>query len=192
MNKEECKNLWVYIETEENTVKPVGYELLAPARQLADKMEEKLVAVVIGGSVEDIAKEALSYGADEVLLIEGEEYYNYSTDAYGYAMETLANKYKPSIILMGATRNGRDLGPRIACKLNTGLSADCTIMDYDKENRNVVWTRPTYGGDLMAAGIPKGKAVGLCLNALLDAVLDERLPNEKSVLLAETAAWQAR
>ena len=151
MNKEECKNLWVYIETEENTVKPVGYELLAPARQLADKMEEKLVAVVIGGSVEDIAKEALSYGADEVLLIEGEEYYNYSTDAYGYAMETLANKYKPSIILMGATRNGRDLGPRIACKLNTGLSADCTIMDYDKENRNVVWTRPTYGGDLMAA-----------------------------------------
>ena len=72
MNKEECKNLWVYIETEENTVKPVGYELLAPARQLADKMEEKLVAVVIGGSVEDIAKEALSYGADEVLLIEVE------------------------------------------------------------------------------------------------------------------------
>ena len=151
MNKEECKNLWVYIETEVNTVKPVGYELLAPARQLADKIEEKLFAVVIGGSVEDIAKEALSYGADEVLLIEGEEYYNYSTDAYGYAMETLANKYKPSIILMGATRNGRDLGPRIACKLNTGLSADCTIMDYDKENRNVVWTRPTYGGDLMAA-----------------------------------------
>lgn len=151
MNREEYKNLWVYIETEENIAKPVGFELLAPARKLADKMEQKLVAVVIGDKVESIANEAIEYGADEVLLVEGEEYYNYSTDAYAYAMETLARKYKPSIILLGATRNGRDFGPRVACNLNTGLSADCTIMDYDKEKGNVVWTRPTYGGDLMAA-----------------------------------------
>lgn len=151
MNKDEWKNLWVYIETEENIAKPVGYELLAPARELANKMEQKLVAVVIGGNVENIANEAIAYGADEVLLVEGDEYYNYSTDAYGYALETLVHKYKPSIILLGATHNGRDLGPRVACNLNTGLSADCTIMDYDKENSNVIWTRPTYGGDLMAA-----------------------------------------
>lgn len=156
MNKDEWKNLWVYIETEENIAKPVGYELLAPARELADKMEQKLVAVVIGGSVETIANEAIAYGADEVLLVEGEEYYNYSTDAYGYALETLVHKYKPSIILLGATHNGRDLGPRVACNLNTGLSADCTIMDYDKENSNVIWTRPTYGGDLMAAILCSG------------------------------------
>ncbi len=151
MNKNDYKNLWVYIETEENVAKPVGFELLSPARKLADKMEQKLVAVVIGGKVENLAYDAIAYGADEVLLIEGDEYYNYSTDAYTYALETLARKYKPSIILMGATRNGRDFGPRVACNLNTGLSADCTIMDYDKENGNVVWTRPTYGGDLMAA-----------------------------------------
>ena len=151
MNKNDYKNLWVYVEVEENIAKPVGFELLGPARKLADKMEQKLVAVVIGGSVEAIANDAIAYGADEVLLVEGEEYYNYSTDAYAYALETLARKYKPSIILMGATRNGRDFGPRVACDLNTGLSADCTIMDYDKENGNVIWTRPTYGGDLMAA-----------------------------------------
>lgn len=151
MNRNEYKNLWVYIETEENIAKPVGYELLSPARKLADKMEQKLVAVVIGGDVKNIANEAIFYGADEVLLVEGEEYYQYSTDAYAYALETLARKYKPSIILMGATRNGRDFGPRVACDLNTGLSADCTIMDYDKEKGNVIWTRPTYGGDLMAA-----------------------------------------
>ena len=151
MNKNDYKNLWVYVEVEENIAKPVGFELLAPARKLADKMEQKLVAVVIGGSVEAIANDAIAYGADEVLLVEGEEYYNYSTDAYAYALETLARKYKPSIILMGATRNGRDFGPRVACNLNTGLSADCTIMDYDKENGNVIWTRPTYGGDFMAA-----------------------------------------
>lgn len=151
MNRDEYKNLWVYIETEENIAKPVGYELLSPARKLADKMEQKLVAVVIGGDVKNIANEAIFYGADEVLLVEGEEYYEYSTDAYAYALETLARKHKPSIILMGATRNGRDFGPRVACNLNTGLSADCTIMDYDKEKGNVIWTRPTYGGDLMAA-----------------------------------------
>lgn len=151
MNRNEYKNLWVYIETEENIAKPVGYELLSPARKLADKMEQKLVAVVIGGDVKNIADEAIFYGADEVLLVEGEEYYQYSTDAYAYVLETLARKYKPSIILMGATRNGRDFGPRVACNLNTGLSADCTIMDYDKEKGNVIWTRPTYGGDLMAA-----------------------------------------
>ena len=151
MNKDEWKNLWVYIETEENIAKPVGYELLAPAIELANKMEQKLVAVVIGGNVENIANEAIAYGADEVLLVEGDEYYNYSTDDYGYALETLVHKYKPSTILLGATHNGRDLGPRVACNLNTGLSADCTIMDYDKENSNVIWTRPTYGGDLMAA-----------------------------------------
>ena len=151
MNRDEWKNLWVYIETEENIAKPVGYELLAPARELANKMEQKLVAVIIGGNVENIANEAIAYGADEVLLVEGDEYYNYSTDAYGDALETLVHKYKPSTILLGATHNGRDLGPRVACNLNTGLSADCTIMDYDKENSNVIWTRPTYGGDLMAS-----------------------------------------
>ena len=156
MNKDEWKNLWVYIETEENIAKPVGYELLAPARELANKMEQKLVAVVIGGNVENIANDAIAYGADEVLLVEGDEYYNYSTDAYGYALETLVHKYKPSTILLGATHNGRDLGPRVACNLNTGLSADCTIMDYDKENSNVIWTRPTYGGDLMAAILCSG------------------------------------
>ena len=151
MNKNDYKNLWVYIETEENIAKPVGFELLSPARKLADKMEQKLVAVVIGGNVENVAYDAIAYGADEVLLVQGEEYYNYSTDAYAYAMETLARKYRPSIILLGATRNGRDFGPRVACNLNTGLSADCTIMDYDKEKGNIVWTRPAYGGDLMAA-----------------------------------------
>ena len=119
--------------------------------KLADKMEQKLVAVVIGGNVESVANEAIAYGADEVLLVEGEEYYNYTTDAYAHAMETLACKYKPSIILLGATRNGRDFGPHVACNLQTGLSADCTSMDYDKENGNIVWTRPAYGGDLMAA-----------------------------------------
>ena len=146
MSFEEYKNLWVFVETEENEVKPVGYELLKPGRELADKMGANLVAVVIGGKVEDIAKKAIEYGADEAILVEGDEYFNYTTDAYSIAMKTLVDKHKPSAILIGATNNGRDLGPKMACDLNTGLTADCTGLDYDVEAGNMVWTRPAFGG----------------------------------------------
>lgn len=147
---EEYKNLWVFVETEENKAKGVGYELLNPGRTLADKMGQKLVAVVIGGQVEDVAKKAIEYGADEAILVEGDEYFNYSTDAFGKAMHTLIDEYKPSAMLIGATNNGRDLGPKLACLLNTGLTADCTGLDYDVEAGNMVWTRPAFGGNLMA------------------------------------------
>ena len=150
MSFEEYKNLWVFVETEENEAKPVGFQLLAPGRELADKMGEKLVAVVVGGKVEEIAKEAIQYGADEAIIIEGDEYFNYTTDAFGIAMKTLADKYKPAACLIGATNNGRDLGPRMACDLLTVLTADCTGLDFDTEERNMVWTRPAFGGNLMA------------------------------------------
>lgn len=150
MSLKEYKNLWVFIETEENAAKPVGYELLRPGRQLADEMEEKLVAVVIGGQVEDIAKKAIAYGADEAIVVEGDEYYNYTTDAFSIAMETLVETYKPATILIGATNNGRDLGPKMACDLKTGLTADCTQLGYDAEGGNMAWTRPAFGGNLMA------------------------------------------
>jgi electron transfer flavoprotein alpha subunit len=150
MSFEEYKNLWVFVETEENEAKNVGFELLNPGRELADKMGEKLVAVVIGGKVEDIAKKTIEYGADEAIIVEGDEYFNYSTDAFGNAMKTLVNKYKPAACLVGATNNGRDLGPRMACDLNTGLTADCTGLDFDVEAKNMVWTRPAFGGNLMA------------------------------------------
>ena len=150
MSFEEYKNLWVFVETEENEVKPVGYELLNPGRELADKMGAKLVAVVIGGKVEDIAKKAIEYGADEAILVEGDEYFNYTTDAYSIAMKTLVDKHKPSAILIGATNNGRDFAPRLSCRLRTGLTADCTSLDYDAESGNVAWTRPAFGGNLMA------------------------------------------
>ena len=147
---ENYKNLWVFVETEENEAKPVGYQLIGKGRELADKMGQKLVAVVIGGKVEDIAVQCGKYGADEVILVEGDEYYNYSTDAFGIAMKTLVDKYLPAAILIGATTNGRDLGPRMACDLNTGLTADCTVLDFDVEAQNMVWTRPAFGGNLMA------------------------------------------
>ena len=74
----------------------------------------------------------------------------YTTDAFAKAMVALVEKYKPETLMIGATNNGRDLGPRVSCRLQTGLTADCTGIDIDEETGNVAWTRPTFGGNLMA------------------------------------------
>ncbi len=147
---EEYKNLWVVIETEEGKAKNVGFELLTPGRQLADQQGEKLVAVVIGKDIEAEAKKAIAHGADQAIVVEGYEYFNYNTDAFSYALEQLIKKYKPSTVLIGATNNGRDMGPRVACRIKTGLTADCTGLGIDEESGNIAWTRPAFGGNLMA------------------------------------------
>lgn len=146
----ESKNLWVVVETEEGVAKNVGYELLSVGRTLADKLGEQLVALVMGKNVQAVAQACIAYGADQVLLVEGDEYETYNTDAATYATVTLIEKYHPSIVLYGATNNGRDLAPRVACKLETGLTADCTELDIDEETGLLVSTRPTFGGNLMA------------------------------------------
>lgn len=146
----QTKSLWVYIETEEGNAKSVGYELLTPGKALANKLGGSLVAVIIGENVEKVAKNAIAYGADAAILVEGEEYRNYNSDASSYAVNELIKKYQPEIVLIGATKNGRDLGPRVACKLSTGLTADCTGLDIDSETGNLLSTRPAFGGNLMA------------------------------------------
>lgn len=147
---EDYKNIWVYIETEEGKEKAVGYELLAPGRELADKRGSKLVALVIGNQVEEAAKKAIAYGADEAILLDDPQYNIYNTDMFGDAMTAMIEKYKPEGILIGATNNGRDLGPCVSCRIRTGLTADCTSIDLDEESGNIAWTRPAFGGNLMA------------------------------------------
>ena len=93
---------------------------------------------------------ASEHGADKVIVVDGPEYATYTTDAYAIALCTLVEKYGPTSMLIGATNNGRDLGPRVSCRLKTGLTADCTGLDVDAESGNVAWTRPAFGGNLMA------------------------------------------
>ena len=144
-------DLWVFIETnEDGTAKNVGIELLTPGRMLAEKQDGNLVAVVIGSHADAAVGEAEAHGADKIILVEGEEYAVYSTDAYVIAMNALVEKYGPTSILIGASNNGRDLAPRLSCRLKTGLTADCTALDIDDETGNVAWTRPAFGGNLMA------------------------------------------
>lgn len=145
------RDLWVLIETlEDGTPKNVGLELLTPGRDLAEKQGGALVAVVIGYQTEESVKAAVAYGADRVLSVDGPEYQTYTTDAYAYALCALVEKYGPTSILIGATNNGRDLGPRVSCRLQSGLTADCTSLDIDAETGHVLWTRPAFGGNLMA------------------------------------------
>lgn len=145
------KNLWVFIETsEEGKAKNVGLELLGPGRRLADGQGGELVGIVIGCKTDEAVKSAVAYGADKVIVVDGPEYKHYTTDAYTAAFYALVEKYGPTTILIGATNTGRDMGPRLACRLKTGLTADCTSLDIDAESGNVAWTRPAFGGNLMA------------------------------------------
>ena len=145
------KDLWVFVETnEDGTAKNVGIELLTPGKMMAGKQGGALVAVVIGSGVDAAVQAASEHGADKVIVVDGPEYAHYTTDAYAIALCTLVEKYGPTSMLIGATNNGRDLGPRVSCRLKTGLTADCTGLDIDEESGNVAWTRPAFGGNLMA------------------------------------------
>lgn len=145
------KDLWVFIETKEDgTARNGGIELLNPGRGLADKQGGKLVAVVIGRNVQKAVDEAAQHDADVILVLDGAEYSPYTTDAYTNAMYYLIDKYGPTTLMIAATSDGRDLGPRIACRLKTGLTADCTSVDINEETGDIAWTRPAFGGNLMA------------------------------------------
>lgn len=145
------KDLWVFVETnEDGTAKNVGIELLTPGKMMAGKQGGNLVAVVIGYGVDEAVKAANEHGADKIIVVDGPEYKHYTTDAYAIALVSLVEKYGPTSMMIGATNNGRDLGPRVSCRLNTGLTADCTALDVDDETGNVAWTRPAFGGNLMA------------------------------------------
>lgn len=149
-NLTDYKNIWVFIETECGKAKNVGYELLHVAKELANEKGCKLIAVVIGNKIRSVAQDAICYGADSAIMVDGEEYEYYTTDAFVNAMATLIEKYKPETLMIGATNNGRDMGPRVSCRVKTGLTADCTEIAIDAETGNIAWTRPTFGGNLMA------------------------------------------
>lgn len=150
MSFPEYKNVWVFMETFEDEPKNVGMELLGQAKQLADKLQEKVGAVVICENPDKAVQAAGEYGADEIYVVSGEQYRHFNTETYSYALTELIQKHKPSAILIGATHNGRDLGSRTAVRVHTGLTADCTGLDIDQESGNVAYTRPAFGGNLMA------------------------------------------
>ncbi|MHA1401476.1 MAG: FAD-binding protein [Candidatus Heimdallarchaeaceae archaeon] len=135
---------------EQNQIKNVVLELLGKGRELADKLGEELAVILAGYEVEHIVSTLFHYGADKVFLAEHELLEQYSTDGYATVISSIIAANKPSIVLYGATPNGRDLAPRIAARLGLGLTADCTGLDIDDEGQ-LVQTRPAFGGNIMAS-----------------------------------------
>ena len=168
----EYKGVWVFCEQRQGKLMPTDFELVSEARKLADELGCRVTGLLLGDDVEGIARELGGYGADEVLVCESPLLKEYTTDAYAKVVCDMVNTYKPEVLLIGATNIGRDLGPRCAARLHTGLTADATHLDidtgkyiqflresstidvdsqkFDLEDRNLKMTRPAFGGHLMA------------------------------------------
>lgn len=142
--------VWVFAEQREGKLTPVVIELMAEGKKLADEIGTYLGAVLCGKGVDGLAQELIRYGADRVFYCEDDLLEPFTTDSYAIAISRAIEEYKPEIVLYGATHIGRDLAPRIAAKVNTGLTADCTKLEIDPEDKKLMQTRPAFGGNLMA------------------------------------------
>ena len=149
MNKADYKDVYVFIEQREGNVQSVALELLGKAKELAAALNEKVVALFPGYNISNQAQMLIEYGADKVICIDQPELKDYLTEQYKQALCQAIDEFKPSIVLLGATTIGRDLGPRLSAKVGTGLTADCTRLEISEE-RELMMTRPAFGGNLMA------------------------------------------
>jgi electron transfer flavoprotein alpha subunit len=143
------KGVWVFAEQNKGELKSVSYELLTKGRELADALKTELCAVCMGYNIRDI-EQLIAYGADKVYLVDDPALANHQEDLYAGELIRLIKEYKPEIVLAGATSLGRSFFPRVAAVLKTGLTADCTGLDIDTENRLLLQTRPAFGGNIMA------------------------------------------
>lgn len=150
VNVDEYRGIWVFAEQREGELMEVALELVGQASRMAKEIDTEVSAVLLGNNVEGLCEELIQYGADKVILVDRPELQHYTTDAYTKVIDQLINEFKPEIMMIGATNIGRDLGPRISARVHTGLTADCTKLEIDTENRRILQTRPAFGGNLMA------------------------------------------
>lgn len=154
MDKSQYKDIYVFTEQRDGKIQNVAFELLGKARELAAQTGEKVIAILPGHDVKNLAPLLIERGADRVLVIDSPELKDYTTEAYAQAVNAMIEKHKPSVILFGATTIGRDLAPRLSARVGTGLTADCTGLDVSEEG-DLMMTRPAFGGNLMATIICK-------------------------------------
>ncbi len=149
------KGVWVFAEQKKGIIQPVVYELLAEGRRLADSLKVELSALLLGNNFGEQSNELISRGADNVYVIDSPSLRDFLDEAYSNALVHLVHKYKPEIFLAGATTIGRSLMSRVAVKLDTGLTADCTSFEIDLKARCLLQTRPAFGGNIMATIVTK-------------------------------------
>ena len=142
--------LWIFAEQRDGILMNVALELLGAGRELADTLGIPLSAVLLGIGTDSIAQQLIHFGADQVYIVDHPFLKQYDTNVYTKALVSVIQKYHPEIVLFGATLMGRDLAPRVATRLQIGLSADCTELAIDPESRLLVQTKPAFGGNVMA------------------------------------------
>ena len=140
----ENRGVWVFSEAPDLTI-----EMLGKGRELADKLQTELAAIVIGNNMQDKANELITYGADKVYLVDKPALERFQAEAYLSILHGLATNYRPEILLIGSTRNGKPLAARLATRLDTGCVPDCARLSVD-ENRRLIGERITYGGNAVA------------------------------------------
>lgn len=144
------RGCWVFVEQSHGKPARVSLELLGKGKELAQKLGVDLTAIVLGDSLGPLPEELIAYGAQKVLAADDPVFKDYSTDLYADVVANQVLERKPEVLIVGATPIGRDLAPRLAFRLNTGCTADCTGLDIDQENRLFVSTRPAFGGNVVA------------------------------------------
>lgn len=144
------KNVWVFAEQMDGHIESITYELLGEGRKLADDLGEELCAVLIGSGIQEKVADLTARGADKVYVVDSPELEYFKDEPYANVLIELIKKHNPGILLCGATTVGRSLVSRVAVSVNTGLTADCTGLAIDPEKRNLLQTRPAFGGNIMA------------------------------------------
>jgi electron transfer flavoprotein alpha subunit len=144
------KGVWVYAEQRHGEISPVAYELLNEGGVLAKKLGVPLSAILIGHKITAKAQDLIEHGADKVYVYDDAVLNEFQDDPYSDVLSHLIEKERPEIVLMGATNIGRSFASRVAAKIRTGLTADCTALDIDMKTRNLMQTRPAFGGNIMA------------------------------------------
>lgn len=144
------KNVYVFAEQRDGNIQKVAYELVGKARELADTLDEKVYAVLVGQDMKAQTGSLIEAGADGVVVVQDPILAEYTTEAYTKAVVAVIKAKAPEIFLIGATAIGRDLAPRVSARIHTGLTADCTGLAIDEASKNLLMTRPAFGGNIMA------------------------------------------
>ena len=144
------KGVWVFCEQKKGKLQTISYELLGEGRRLADRLGVELCGVLVGEKIKKKGDDVIHRGADKVYVVDAPPLANYQDEPYTNVLVDLIQEHKPEMVLIGATTIGRSLAPRVATKIRTGLTADCTSLDIDEETRNLLQTRPAFGGNIMA------------------------------------------
>ena len=144
------RDIYVFAEQRDGNIQKVAFELIGKGRELAADLDQNVIAVLVGNGIADKADSLIKAGADSVIVIDDPVLENYMTEPYTKALTKVIKEKDPEIFLVGATAIGRDLAPRVSARIHTGLTADCTGLAIDEESKNLLMTRPAFGGNIMA------------------------------------------